>query len=557
MRYGTVSYREQDSHLGESIVETKANTGHPRRWAILAVLVVSLLVVVLDNTVLNVALKVLADPQQGLGATQSQLEWAINSYTLVFAGMLFTFGVLGDRLGRKKILIGGLVLFALTSLVSAYARDPGQLIAARAVMGLGGAAIMATTLPIITNVFDPRERAKAIGTWAGAVGIGVALGPILGGALLENFWWGSIFMINVPIIAVGLAFVTTIVPESKNPNPGRVDLPGVLLSIVGLAALVYGIIEGGEAGFDTASVWAWIALGVAALGVFVWWENRTDHPSLDVSLFRIPRFSAAVSLVGISFFAAMGVFFFMAFYLQLVRGYSPLQTGLMMLPFAVAQLVFAPLSASMVKRFGGKAVSAFGISVVSLATLGYLVLDETSPIWIVVVMFFIFGLGMANIMPPATESIMASLPRERAGVGSAVNNTVRQVGGALGVAILGSVLSSVYRSNMDSTVAALPDQAPAAARDAVSESVAGAHAVAENLTGTPLASFAPALVKAADAAFVNAVHAAAIGSALMGLVGLLVVLRWLPGKAKPAPVAPAEAERAREASHKVEAVEVG
>jgi Na+/melibiose symporter-like transporter len=341
-----------------------------------------------------------------------------------------------------------------------------------------------------------------------------------------------------------------------------VDLPGVLLSIVGLAALVYGIIEGGEAGFDSLSVWAWIALGVVALGVFVWWENRTDHPSLDVSLFRIPRFSAAVGLVGISFFAAMGVFFFISFYLQLVRGYTPLQTGLLMLPFAVAQLVFAPLSASMVRRFGGKAVSAFGISVVSLATLGYLALNETSPVWIVVVMFFIFGMGMANIMPPATESIMASLPREKAGVGSAVNNTVRQVGGALGVAILGSVLSSVYRNHMDSTVAALPAQAPAPARDAISESVAGAHAVAENLAGTPLAGFAPALINAADAAFVSAVHAAAIGSAIMGLVGLRVVLKWLPGKAKPVPVtkddrAVAEAERLLDAERAVEAVEVG
>jgi EmrB/QacA subfamily drug resistance transporter len=543
-------------------VETPPNTGHPRRWAILAVLVVSLLVVVLDNTVLNVALKVLADPQHGLGATQSQLEWAINSYTLVFAGLLFTFGVLGDRLGRKKILIGGLVLFALTSLVSAYAQSPGQLIAARAVMGMGGAAIMATTLPIITNVFDPRERAKAIGTWAGAVGIGVALGPIVGGALLENFWWGAIFMINLPIIAVGLVFVSIIVPDSKNPQPGRVDLPGVLLSIVGLAALVYGIIDGGEAGFDNASVWAWIALGIAALGVFVWWENRTDHPSLDVSLFRIPRFSAAVSLVGISFFAAMGVFFFFSFYLQLVRGYTPLQSGLLMLPFAVAQLVFAPLSAGMVKRFGGKAVSAVGVSIVSLATLGYLAVDENSPTWLIIAMFFVFGTGMANIMPPATEAIMASVPREKAGVGSAFNNTVRQVGGALGVAILGSVLSSVYRNGMESTVAALPAQAPASARGAISESVAGAHAVAENLAGTPFAGFAPALIKAADAAFVDAVHAAAIGSAIMGLIGLLVVLRWLPGKARAVPVtqdeiAVAEAERLLDAERAVEAVEVG
>ncbi|NUT37076.1 MAG: MFS transporter [Hamadaea sp.] len=537
-------------------METQANTGHPRRWAILAVLVVSLLVVVLDNTVLNVALKNLADPVKGLGATQGQLEWAINSYTLVFAGMLFTFGVLGDRLGRKKVLISGLVLFALTSLVSAYAQNPGQLIAARAVMGLGGAAIMATTLPIITNVFDPRDRAKAIGTWAGAVGIGVALGPIVGGALLERFWWGSIFMINLPIIAVGLAFVLAIVPDSKNPQPGKVDLPGVLLSIVGLAALVYGIIEGGEKGFDNVVVWLWVALGAVALAIFVWWENRTDHPSLDVQLFKDARFSAATTLVGLSFFAAMGVFFFMSFYLQLVRGYSPLQTGLLMLPFAVAQLIFAPLSANVVKKYGAKAVSAVGVAIVTAATAGYLLMDETSSVVLVIGMFFAFGVGMANIMPPATEAIMASVPREKAGVGSAVNNTVRQVGGALGVAILGSVLSSVYRGEMSDTVDALPAQVPQQARDGISESVAGAHAVADAFAGTPAAGLANGLVKAADAAFVDAVHAAAIGSVVVGLIGLAVVLRWLPGKGKPhTPVA--RAEQAMTAERAVEAVEVG
>jgi DHA2 family multidrug resistance protein-like MFS transporter len=538
-------------------VETQANTGHPRRWAILAVLVVSLLVVVLDNTVLNVALKSLADPEKGLGATQGQLEWAINSYTLVFAGMLFTFGVLGDRLGRKKVLMSGLVLFALTSLVSAYAQNPGQLIMARAVMGLGGAAIMATTLPIITNVFDPRERARAIGAWAGAVGIGVALGPIVGGALLERFWWGSIFMINLPIIAVGLAFIATIVPDSKNPKPGRVDLPGVLLSIVGLAALVYGIIDGGEAGFDNVSVWAWVALGVLALSVFVWWENRTDHPSLDVKLFRDPRFAAATTLVGLSFFAAMGVFFFMSFYLQLVRGYSPLQTGLMMLPFAAAQLIFAPLSAGFVKKYGAKAVSAVGVTIVTLATAGYLTMTETSSVWLVIGMFFAFGIGMANIMPPATEAIMASVPREKAGVGSAVNNTVRQVGGALGVAILGSVLSSVYRNGVSSTVDGLPAQVPAQARDAISESVAGAHAVADGLANTPFSGAAGALVKAADGAFVDAVHAAAVGSVVVGIISLIVVLGWLPGKARRTDTAAVRAEEAMTSERAVEAVEVG
>src|SRR5262245_19601178 len=217
-------------------------------------------------------MKTLADPRDGLGATQSQLEWAINAYTLVFAGLLFSFGVLGDRYGRKRLLTGGLVLFGLASLASAYSRDPAQLITARAVMGAGGAAILPVTLSIISNVFDPRERPRAIGIWTGAVGLAVAIGPPLGGYLIEHFWWGSVFLINVPIIALGLTAVTILVPESRDPSPGRVDTAGVLLSVVGLVALTYGIVNGGEHGFDRAIVWAWIGVGVAVLAGFLRWE---------------------------------------------------------------------------------------------------------------------------------------------------------------------------------------------------------------------------------------------------------------------------------------------
>src|SRR4051794_21905509 len=339
-------------------VPAAENTGHPRRWAILAVLVVSLLVVVLDNTVLNVAMPTLADPVHGLGATQSQLEWAINSYTLVFAGLLFSFGVLGDRWGRKRFLIFGLIAFAVASLLSAYSDSAAQLIGARALMGIGGAAIMPVTLSIISNVFDPRERGRAIGIWSGAVGLGVAIGPILGGALLENYWWGSVFLINVPVVLIGLVAVALLVPESRDPRPGRIDVVGVLLSVIGLVGLSYGIIDGGEHGFGRPLVWAEIVGGLAVLAAFVAYELRISFPSLDVRLFRVPRFAAPVAVVGLVFFAAMGVMFFSSFYLQLVRGYSPLQTGLLFLPFAVAQLVFAPRSAAMVKLYGPKAVSA-------------------------------------------------------------------------------------------------------------------------------------------------------------------------------------------------------
>src|SRR3954468_23372865 len=212
-----------------------ANTGHPRRWAILAVLVISLLVVVLDNTVLHVALRTISDPKHGLGASQSDLEWAINSYTLVFAGLLFTAGVLADRLGRRAILLVGLVLFGVASLASAYAQSPDQLIWARALMGIGGAAVMPSTLSIISNVFDPRERGRAIGVWAGSVGLAVAIGPLVGGFLLEHFWWGSVFLINVPVVVAGVIAAVVIVPESRDPRPGRIDVVGVLLSVAGLA----------------------------------------------------------------------------------------------------------------------------------------------------------------------------------------------------------------------------------------------------------------------------------------------------------------------------------
>lgn len=496
------------------------NTGHPKRWAILGVLVVSLLVVVLDNTILNVALRTLADPAHGLGASQGELEWAINSYTLVFAGLLFTFGVLGDRLGRKRFLLFGLAMFGLSSLLSAHAQNPGQLIGARALMGLGGAAIMPVTLSIISNVFDPRERARAIGIWSGAVGIGVAIGPILGGTLLEHFWWGSVFLINVPVVLIGLVAVVALVPESRDPRPGKIDVVGVLLSVVGLVALSYGIIDGGEHGFGRPLVWVEIVGGLAVLAGFVLYERRIEFPSLDVRLFKVPRFAAPVAVVGLVFFAAMGVMFFSSFYLQLVRGYSPLRTGLLFLPFAAAQLIFAPRSAAMVKQYGAKSVSAVGLLLTALSLAAFVFVGAETPIWILAVCFFVQGVGMANIMAPATESIMSALPREKAGVGSAVSNTVRQVGGALGVAVLGSVLSAVYRDQIASATGALPGPA----RVAANESISGAYGAAERL--------GPAgqnVIGAANDAFVSAMHWASGLSAIIAALGILVVLRWMPG----------------------------
>ena len=504
---------------------------HRRRWLILGVVVISLIAIVLDNTVLNVALKIIAEPKVGLGASQSQLEWGINSYTLVFAGLLFTFGVIGDRIGRKRMLTFGMAMFGIFSLLTAYSHSPDQLIWARAAMGLGAAAVMPQTLSIISNVFDPRERARAIGIWAIAVGIGIAIGPVVGGLLLAHFWWGSVFLINVPITALGVLAILLLVPESRNPNPGRIDYVGVAASIAGLVLLVYGIIQGGEKG-------SWIhwdvlgtsAAGLAVLVAFGWYETRLSHPSLDVRLFRDPRLSSAIAALALVFFGMMGAFFFLSFYLQGVRGYTPLAAGLLTLPFAAGQMLMAPRSAKLVGRYGAKAVGASGLLLVAIALAGYQALGTTTPIWVLGVIFFVQGAGMGAVMPSATEAVMSVVPRERAGSGSALTNTARQVAGALGVAVLGSILAQTYRSQLSPHLAALPP----AARSAASGSITATQTVASKLgaTGVRLDGFA-------DSAFVHAMHVTTLVSAAITLVGALVVLIWMPGRpaADAAPVA--------------------
>ena len=495
-------------------------TVHDRRWWILGTLVLSLMVVVLDNTVLNVALKTI---QQDLGATQSELAWAVNSYTLVFSGLLFTYGVLGDRYGRRLALVVGLVLFGLASVLSAFSSSPEALIAARALMGIGGAAVMPSTLSIISNVFEPAERGRAIGIWAGFTGTAVAVGPVLGGLLLEHFWWGSVFLVNVPVVLVALAVTLWLVPESKDPDPQGLDPVGVVLSIVGLVLLVYGIIKGGETTEWTSAVVLGPLLGgIAVLVAFVALQRRSRAPMLDVTLFRNPAFSAASAAVTLAMFSLFGTVFFVSFYLQYARDLTPLQAGLSFVPVAVGLSFFAPRSAALVARFGAKAVCAGGLALVTLSFGGYRFIDEQTPIVVVLALLLLQGAGMAHIIAPATESIMSTLPRERAGAGSAVNTTLRQVGGALGVAILGSVLSASYRSGITPALAGLPD----AARETAAESIGGTDLVAAQLPEAARLVLEAAGVQA----FVGAMHATALGSALVAAIGVAVVLRYLPGR---------------------------
>ncbi|MFE2973657.1 DHA2 family efflux MFS transporter permease subunit [Streptomyces sp. NPDC059258] len=497
---------------------------HRRRWWILAVLMFSLLIVVLDNSILNVAVKTIASPAPtGIGATQSELEWAINSYTLVFAGLLFTAGLLGDRIGRKKVLLAGILIFGLGSALAAFSASPGELITWRALMGFGAAFVMPATLAVLVNVFERDEQPKAIGIWAGSVGLGIAIGPITGGLLLEHFWWGSIFLVNVPVVVIALIAMAVLVPDSRDPKPGKVDPLGVALSIVGLVLLVYGIIRGGElADFTDTTVLLAIAGGLLVLAGFVWHEKRSSHPAIDITYFRKPAFSAAVAAIALVFFALMGVTFFSAFYLQSVRGYTALESGLLIVPLAAAQMIFAPRARLVVDRFGARAVCTVGMLLVAAGLAAFALFDAGTPVWLMCLVFFVQGTGMAHIMPPVTVAVMQALPREKAGSGSAINNTFRQVGGALGIAVLGSVLSTVYRGDIEGHLGAVP----AGVRDVAGGSIEATLGVAEKLgpvTGKPL-------VAAANDAFIGAMHVTALGSAAVALIGAVVVCLFLPGR---------------------------
>ncbi|MFJ9961131.1 MFS transporter [Streptomyces avermitilis] len=508
---------------------------HRRRWAILGVLMLSLLIVVLDNSILNVAIKTISTPAPtGLGATQSELEWAINSYTLVFAGLLFTAGLLGDRLGRKKMLLAGLAVFGIGSALAAESGSPVQLIAFRAVMGLGAAFVMPATLAVLMNVFERDEQPKAIGIWAGGVGIAIAIGPITGGVLLDHFWWGSVFLVNVPIVIIALGLMVWLVPDSRDPNPGRVDPIGVVLSVIGLVLLVYGIIKGGQlADFTDPQVLATIAAGLVVLAAFVVFEKRSDHPSVDVTYFKNKVFSAAIAAIALVFFALMGVTFFSVFYTQSVRGYSPLQTGLLMLPLAAAQMIFAPRARLVVDRFGNKATTTAGLVVLAAMLAAFATLDADTPIWLLEVVFFLMGAGMAHVMTPTSVVIMQALPREKAGSASALSNTFRQVGGALGIAILGSVLSTTYRDGIEDKLSQLPP----GVRHTAGESIEATLGVAAKLGPNGKALIAPA-----NDAFLHAMHLTALCGAGVAVLGAVIVALFLPGR----PPAPQEGQEETE-----------
>lgn len=454
-----------------------------RRWYTLGVLCLSLLVVMVGNTSLNVALPVLA---KDLQASNSQLQWMVDSYSLIFAGFLFTAGAIGDRFGRKGILQAGLVLFGFASIYAGtLAESSGSLIAARAVMGLAGAMIMPATLSILTNVFPAKERARAVGIWAGISGAGVAFGPLLTGFVLEHFSWHAVFLINVPIIILTLITGVFLVPRTADPDHTNLDPVGAGLSIVGLVSLVYAIIEGPHHGWLSLETLGIAALGLATLGLFVWWESRNKHPMLDVKLFRIPAFGVSSLVLTLVFFAMMGIFFNMSQLLQLVFGYTPFESAVRMLPMAFAMMVAAPLSPLLVEKFGKRRPVAAGMLLVAIGTLLLSRIGVDSSYWHLVGSMIVVSIGMSIAMSPTTDLLMSAVPRNRAGMGSAMNDTTRELGASLGIAIMGSILASQYSNKIAPVVA----QVPEAARSFVEQSLAGALVVAEKAgpAGEPLA----------------------------------------------------------------------
>lgn len=509
----------------------RTSRAYRMRWWSLLVLCLSLIIITLDNTILNVAIPTI---QRELGATTSELQWMVDSYTLVFAGLLLTAGALGDRFGRRGALAFGLAVFAIASITAALSDSAGQVIAARAVMGIGGAFIMPSTLSIITNVFPDEERGRAIGIWAGVSALGIAIGPVAGGLLLEHFTWSSIFWVNVPVASFAIVAGRLVVPTSKDPVAARLDPVGALLSIAGLGVLVYAIIEAPEAGWTAPETLAGFALSALLLVGFAVSERRSDHPMLDVSFFRNPRFTAASAAITLVFFGMFGTTFLFTQYMQFVLGYSALETGVRLLPMAGMLMLFAPLSARWVERFGTKRVVTTGLVIVAAGMLWQVGATADSGYGRFVVGLMVMALGMANVMAPATESIMGSLPRAKAGVGSAVNDTTRQVGGALGVAVIGSALASVYAARVRD---AAPAGAPSALVDRVSESVGAAIQAGSELGGEA----GRVLVATASDAFVDGMHLGVLIGATAALVGAIVTARFLPARARPWTAGPGSA----------------
>ena len=489
---------------------------HARRWFLLGVMCMSLVMVVMGVSGLNTAIPSI---QRDLDSTATDLQWIFDSYAIVFAGLLLTAGALGDRFGRKRALVFGLGVFGIGAVIGTFASTSTVLIVSRSVMGLGAAFVMPSTLSLLTSIFPPHERRKAIALWAGFAGAGGALGPLIVGFLLTDWWifpshwWGAAFLVNTIAAAVVLVVVVVLAPESRDEQVTPLDPIGAVLSIVGLAALLFAIIEGPTKGWSSTPVVSGFIVGAAGLAAFVWWEFHTEHPMLPMRFFRQRGFSLGSGVITFAFFVMFGFFFLIGQYVQFVRGYSPLEAGLALMPFALMLILIAPRSAMLGERFGLNAIVVAGFIGMTVGFVLFALVDPDSSYWEILVGLIVLGGSMAITAAPATGAIMSSVPLNRAGVGSAVNDTSREVGGALGIAVLGSIATSSYRSSVD--VSALPAEAAAAA----GESVGAAVQVASDMRGPQAA----ALVDHAGVAFTDALNTTMAAGAVVAVLSAIAV----------------------------------
>lgn len=505
-----------------------------KRWVILGVLCVSLIMVVTAVSSLNVAIPSI---QAALDASGTQLQWIIDSYALVFAGFLLPAGALGDRFGRKGALLVGLVLFGVLSLAASEAPDANVLIAIRAGLGIGAALIMPATLSIIVNSFPMHERPKAIAVWAAFAGVGGALGPISSGLLLEHYWWGSVFFMNVLLSVILFGLVAFIVPTSKDPGETALDPVGALLSIVGLVALVFGVIEGPELGWGAPLTIAGFVVAALALFGFVRYELSIRSPMLDPRLFKLRGFSAGAGSITLVFFCMFGMFFLLTQYLQFVLGYTPLQAGIRTLPSALMIMIVAPQGPRLVARFGVKKVVRTGFLLAATAFVLYSFATPETGYGLIAVALVCNGIGIAMLMPPSSQHIVGSLPLHKSGVGSAVNDVTREVGGALGIAISGTIVATIYRSNNGFTSMIPNAEAAGIAGESIGQAIGVARrALAEGFIAPPQVD---ALHRAASVAFTDGTHVAFLVMAVVAVASSFLIGHFIPDELpmarKPAP----------------------
>ena len=505
-----------------------------RRWLILPVLCLSVFLVVVDNTIVNVALPTL---NTHLGASITSLQWIVDAYSLAFAGLLLAGGGIGDRLGRKATMQIGLVFFGVFSAAAAASHSTGTLITTRALMGVAAAFVFPASLAILTSVFpDPSERQKAMGIWGATSGIAVAFGPIVGGALLEHFWYGSIFLVNLPIVAVTLLAGQFLIPRLPRVRQHRFDVRGVVLSTAGVTSLVLAIIEGPQWGWTATGTLACFAAAAVLLTVFTVVELHTDGPLLDVRVFRVPRFTGGALSISVAFFSLFGFIFLITQYFQFVKGYSTLSAGVHTLPFAVVAAVFTPLAAVVALRIGSRVVVSAGLLLMGggLAVAAFNSQANTAYWGPIVVSMVLLALGLSSITAPTAEAVMGSVPDEQRGAAAGVNNTTRELGGTLGVAVFGSIFASSYAPKIISAFRPLP--IPSGPKAESHQSVAAALAVIHHAPQ----SVRPTLETTVFHAFHSGLEVACLAGAAVALLGAAAAFRLLPGRERTAATASVE-----------------